>query len=206
MVALFCGHCDNASFNYFNSASLSHRIGEWVCFFLFLFSSICQENGPLMLSLKCSRSVWERKMVSFSKCFVPVPFGPFLCFWQNQFLQSKLLCFPAVNKWENTSSLWAHSLLWRRWWIQCPEPCVSSSWQEFPGIIPNPELLLPWQNCLLDLRPTRKIALVYEIILRKVMQTGEQVKSFKFCKAKLIAAAHGCAPLLQITTAGNCAE
>lgn len=85
--------------------------------------------------------------------------------------------------------------------VQNPE--YPAPWQEFPGVIPNPELQLPWQNCLLDLRPTRKIALVYEIILRKEMQPGEQVKSFKFYRVTLIAGVYRCAPLLQINTAGN---
>lgn len=77
---------------------LSNSIGNEFAF-AFPLLTPRQEKGPLIPSLKSSHSVCVREEDgSFLKCFVPVPFGPLSCFWQNRPLQSKLLCFPAVNK------------------------------------------------------------------------------------------------------------
>lgn len=170
---------------------LGLSLSDWIeseCASVPAFLNTRQENGPLIpiFEIFTFCPCMREEDGNFFKCFVPVPFGPPLCFWQNQSLQSKLLRFPTGNKWENPSSLWKCSLLWRLWWAQLPEPCTPTPQQEFLGVTLNPELQLPWQpasssthqeNCLSSRTNPKKS---YEV----------WVKSFKFSRAQLIFGAH----------------
>lgn len=169
-------------------------IEEWVCFFFFCFEHLPRKWPSNAFFEIFTLYLCERKMVSFFKCFCACAIRPILVFWQKQFLQSKLPCFPPVNEWENTRSLWKCSLLWGDD-VRLPDPACAAPWQEFPVVILNPELRLPWAYCLLDLPPTRKIAFLHEIILWKELWPGEQVKSFKFSRAKWISGVYRYASL-----------
>lgn len=121
---------------------------------------------------------------SFFKCFVPVPLGPPLCFWQNQSLQSKLLCFPTGNKWENLAlcesvpccggrmgtasrTLYAHSLAG-----------ISGHYFSSRAVVAMTALVLqPPGNCLLQ-----------ELTLRRAVQA--EWNHSNFSRARLIVGAH----------------
>ena len=151
---------------------LSNRIKSEFAFAL-AFWNTCQENGPLTPSLKSSYSiVWERKMAAFSSVL-------FLCHLAHSCVFGKSsLCNPNCC----ASLLWINEkILALCESVPCcgghdgynfQNPAHPTPWQEFPGIIPTPELLLLWQCCLLDLQPIRKTAFFQEIILRKEMQPG----------------------------------
>lgn len=148
-----------------------------------------------MPSLKSSRSicVWEKDGQLF-QVFLCMCHSAQSCVLAKAVSAIQITVLPSVNEWAITSSLWKCSLL-RGADVWLPDPAGPAPWQEFPVVILNPELRLPWEYCLLDLPPTRKIALLHEIILWKELWPGQQVKSFKFSRAKWISGVYRYASL-----------